>query len=87
MKKSKNSPVKIISKDELNELMTKQLLSRLNRLRECDESFEQSDCLASPDLEEENLIYFKNTQKWQDAYRLVKEVLKDREHVPKWKTM
>jgi hypothetical protein len=76
---------------DLEKMNTKALLLRLKRLREVDECFERSECLydfetidsflitAADELR--YLITFKNSEEWKLAYKELKEVLADREHV------
>jgi hypothetical protein len=67
--------------EEMKKLSTKQLLARLKRLHQCDESVSLSDYDSAIDTSE--AILFKDTPEWKTAYEQVKEVLSSREHVPK----
>lgn len=72
---------KVIPIEELQKKGTKELLGYLKRLWRCEESFEMSDKYTDPDLVDEETIYFKETQKWKEAYRNVKSILDTREHI------
>ena len=72
---------KVRSHDDLMAKSTRELLAYLKRLHQCEDSFEQSDWDANHDLEDEKTIYFKNTEKWQQAYLTVKSILATREHI------
>ena len=77
--------VPIVSKIELETLHTGSLLSRLERLRKCEESFRLSDKFGyeeEPDLSATGYIEFKDTDAWKQAYSELKEILTDREHIP-----
>jgi hypothetical protein len=65
---------------ELEALHTKQLLARLTRLHQCEESFDLSDRTGSDDSE---FIEFKQTSEWLTAFTDVKQVLSQREHILK----
>ena len=67
---------------ELEALSTKQLLARLRRLRQCEESLARSDQeVESSDAA--GTIRFKQSPEWVVAYKQLKAVLARREHVPK----
>ncbi|MBI3879165.1 MAG: hypothetical protein HY301_03770 [Verrucomicrobia bacterium] len=71
-----------LSLAELEALPTKQLLGRLNRLRQCELSRSVSD--HNNHQEESCLsIEFKDTNTWKTAYAQLKQVLASREHVAK----
>ena len=72
---------KVIPIEELQKKDTKELLGYLKRLWRCEESFEISDRDTDPDLVDEETIYFKETQKWKEAYRKGKSILDTREHI------
>ena len=80
MKKKKP---RILSKEELEKKNTKELIGYLKKLRRCEESFDASDMDTNLDLIEKEVIYFKQTEKWQTAYKLVKSILNEREHIEK----
>ena len=80
MKKKRPS---IISEERLKQKHTKELLAYLKRLQQCEESFELSDMEVNLDLINVDVIYFKQTEKWRHAFKLVKAILKDREHIEK----
>jgi len=76
----KRKPIFAIPLIELEALSTKQLLARLRRLHECEESLALSDRDVADDL---GGIEFKQSQEWIAAFQDVKQVLSRREHVPK----
>ena len=71
-----------MTRSELEALSTKQLLARLKRLLQCEESLALSD-RAAQDYEASGAIEFKDSPEWVAAYHGVKEVLAQREHIPK----
>lgn len=78
--------IKILSKDELNVLKTKQLLSRLNKLHKCESCYASSydaPYIQNPDEIETNYIHYKETEKWEIAYTELKEILSERENIIK----
>ncbi|MCD2260988.1 hypothetical protein [Psychroserpens luteolus] len=81
MPKRKN-PV-VLSSLELEKKDTRELLGYLKRLHQCEESFETSDLTENIDLTNDNIIYFKKTEKWNIAYSKVKSILSTREHLNK----
>ncbi len=76
----KRKPIFAIPLIELEVLSTKQLLARLRRLHECEESLVLSDRDVADDS---GCIEFKQSQEWIAAFKDVKQVLSRREHVPK----
>ncbi|MEO1260955.1 MAG: hypothetical protein AAFZ15_19300 [Bacteroidota bacterium] len=72
---------KVTSYDDLSAKSTRELLAYLKRLHQCEDSFEQSDWDVNIDLQEKEIIYFKNTEKWEQAYQMVKSILSTREHI------
>jgi hypothetical protein len=76
----KRKPIFPISLLELEALSTRQLLGRLRRLRECEESLILSDRNVA---EETGCIEFKQSPEWLLAFRDVKLALSRREHVHK----
>jgi hypothetical protein len=70
-----------MSLEELEKLSTKQLLARLRRLHQCEESVLLSDRDDASNTSE--AILFKDTPEWKTAYGQIKGVLSLREHVPK----
>lgn len=80
MAKKKNP--KVMNLSELESKGTKELLGHLKRLQRCEESSENSD-LTENDYLDDDLIYFKNTEKWKIAYSNVKTILNNREHMEK----
>ena len=77
MKRGKILP---LSAAELEALPTQRLLARLKRLQECEESLDLSD--RGPD-EERGGIEFKQTDAWREAHWQLKQILAQREHLPK----
>jgi hypothetical protein len=71
----------VITKEALDLKNTKELLAYLNKLQRCEESFDLSDMNVNLDLIEEEKIYFKQTEKWEIAYKNVKSLLENREHI------
>lgn len=71
----------VISFSELEKKETKALLGYLKRLQQCEESFELSDLTINPDLSDHDTIFFKETEKWITAYKHVKSILENREHI------
>jgi hypothetical protein len=76
----KRKPIFPMSLIELKALSTKQLLGRLRRLRECEESLALSDRDVADDS---GRIEFKQSPEWISAFRDVKQVLSHRKHVPR----
>ena len=76
-----SNTVVIIKQDQLITLHTGTLMKRRDELLKCDESLEMSDSLKT-DLNSQDLIQYKNTNEWREAYADVKEILSTREHVP-----
>ncbi|MCH6259324.1 hypothetical protein MLD52_22410 [Puniceicoccaceae bacterium K14] len=73
-----------VRKSDLEKLHTGSLLTRLQNLRECEESFELSD-LDSGEIEilkSGRRIHVKDSDEWKNAYSEVKAVLSSREHLP-----
>lgn len=65
---------------ELEALPTRQLLARLRRLHQCEQSLAQSD-RDSPD--DSGVIEFKDSPEWALAFEDLKKVLTRREHSPR----
>lgn len=65
----------------LENLPTRALLARLKRLRWCEESREHCDLTDNEIATAEGKILFKDTQEWKSAYRDIKLLLQDREHI------
>ena len=72
--------IAIMSPEELERLTTKQLLGRLERLRQCEESARLSDADAAV---RPPGVWFKDTPEWVAAYEQLRGVLARREHVSK----
>lgn len=87
----KRSKIKIINKEELTLLKTKQLLSRLKSLQQCEKSYFDTDLtscgISNPDNYESEFIIYKDTEKWLKAYNEVRDELNKREHIPKRKEL
>ena len=75
----KRKPIFFLPAVELEQMPTKQLLARLKRLHQCEESRAFSD--KGPE-EIAQGITFKATPAWATAYTQVKEALAQREHIP-----
>jgi hypothetical protein len=75
MKRRKIYP---LSLTEIEALSTKQLLARLKRLHECEESLALSDRQAASG---DGSIEFKQSPEWDSEYQNVKTTLAHREHV------
>ncbi|WP_299339512.1 hypothetical protein [uncultured Psychroserpens sp.] len=71
----------VLTLKEMERKGTRELLGYLNKLHKCEESFESSDLDKNPDLTDKVTIYFKQTEKWKIAYKDVKSILKNREHI------
>lgn len=69
-----------MSNAELEALSTRQLLARLMRLRQCEESLALSDRQSS---ETPGCIEFKQSADWIAAHQQLLQILSTREHVPK----
>lgn len=70
-----------IDRDRLDSLSTEELLSRLARLRRCEENREGSDMTAA-EIAAVDGILFKDSPEWRQAYEDVKSVPSGREHLP-----
>src|SRR4051794_29919485 len=77
----KRSVLQVVSQESLSKLPTRQLLGRLRRLHECEESAAVSD-LTPDEIAASKGILFKNSPDWQVAYQGLKRVTASREHVP-----
>ncbi len=73
--------VKMIPKDELKEMHTGSLMSRRKSLLQCEESLELSDKPANYTAPI-NIIEFKNSPMWKQAYTELKQELDTRENWP-----
>jgi len=67
---------------DLEALSTKQLLARLTRLHQCEESLALSDRTAES-YEASGAIEFKDTPEWVLEFEKLKELLARREHIPR----
>jgi len=76
---------KVLSLDDLKKLNTSRLLNYLKSLQQCEESFEKSDWDTNTDLDNDDTIQYKQTEKWKVAYKNVKSNLNKREHIEKKK--
>jgi hypothetical protein len=77
----KRSVLHVLSQEYLDKMPTKQLLGRLRRLHECQESAAVSDFTAD-EIAASKGILFKDSPEWVVAFQQVKRVLATREHVP-----
>jgi len=75
-----SNAVVIMKRDQLMTLHTGTLMKRRDELLKCDETLELPGGL---NVEESSLdlIQYKNTKEWREAYADVKEILSTREHV------
>ncbi|WP_405376698.1 hypothetical protein [Nonlabens sp. Asnod3-A02] len=71
----------VLSIIELEKKGTKELLGYLTKLRHCEETLEKSDFITNPELLDDSIIYFKQTDKWKIAYHNVKVILDQRENI------
>ena len=65
---------------DLEALPTRQLLARLRRLHECEESLALSDRDVA---DSSGCIEFKKSSEWVTAYQDVKQLLSRRKHIPR----
>ena len=72
-----------MTRDELETLHTKSLLARLKSLHKCEQSFELSDWEDYEIDENADYIQFKESEEWTAQYELLKDILSNREHIPK----
>ena len=72
--------IALMSLEELERLSTKRLLTRLERLRQCEDSARLSD---AGEAARSSGMLFKDSPEWTTAYQQLKNVLARREHVPK----
>ncbi len=80
-KKSNLRHVAPMARSELEQLHTGSLLTRLRKLHALHERYEDSDWSEPERQSMQDMIAFKNTPAWQQAYEDVKAVLATREHV------
>jgi len=66
---------------ELQALNTGALIARLNRLRHCEETSDRSDLSENEIRSAQGMILFKSDTEWKRAYRAVKGILAEREHL------
>ena len=71
-----------LEKEDLEKLNTKRLLSYLKQLNKCQESLEGSD-QNTRTQHVDGVIEFKNSPIWILAYKNVKSILNEREHIEK----
>lgn len=71
-----------MSRSQLESLPTKRLLARLNRLRQVEESLALSDREPN-EYKPSRLIEFKDSPEWIAEYNYLKELLAEREHIPR----
>lgn len=80
-----SSRVKVLSSNELNSMSTVALIGRRTKLLQCEESFKKSDRYGheeEPCPEQCGYVEFKDQLLWQVAYKEVREILANREHLP-----
>ena len=77
----KRKPIHPMSLEELEDLSTKQLLVRLRRLHQCEESALLSGQDGASGAS--GIILFKDTPEWKAAYEQVKGEMSRGEHVPR----
>jgi hypothetical protein len=70
-----------IARPQLDSLPTGALLTRLKRLRWCEEAPDASDLLEAEIASAAGMILFKSDAAWRAAYADVKAVLAEREHL------
>lgn len=70
-----------LSRDALEAAPTRALLARLERLRRCEENAATSDLSEEEIASVGDAILFKQTDAWATAYREIKAILAEREHV------
>ena len=70
-----------IERRDLESLPTRELLTRLERLRQCEQSLELSD-MTPEEAGQARGILFKDSDAWRQATAEVKQVLSTREHLP-----
>lgn len=71
-----------MSRSDLEALSTNRLLARLKRLHQCEESLDLSDQNVE-NYKESDFIEFKDSPKWKKEYNDLKEILAQREHIPR----
>lgn len=71
-----------MTRSELEKLPTKRLLARLDRLRRCEESLAFSDRVED-EYTPSGFIEFKDSPEWISEYNCLKELLAEREHIPR----
>ncbi len=70
-----------VTTDELQKLHTGTLLARLQRLRWCEDTADLSHLSESEIASVGDKILFKEQPKWQRAYKELKAILDEREHL------
>jgi len=78
----KRGKIKPMTRSQLEKLPTKRLLARLDRLRRCEESLTLSD-RAEDECTPSGFIEFKESPEWISEYICLKELLANREHIPR----
>jgi hypothetical protein len=80
-----SSKVEIKTTEELEKMHTGTLMSRRAALLKCEESFEASDHTVYESKHSASItgiIKYKDSPEWKLAYKELKDVLANREHVP-----
>lgn len=70
---------------ELELLNTRELLSRLQKLRACEEDHDPRSWLDEEVAPFADMILFKDDPRWAVAFKDLKEILATREHIPRKK--
>lgn len=73
---------RVMNTSDLESKGTKELLGYLKKLQRCEQSILLSDFDEDHNFDD-NLIYFKDSKKWKDAYSDVKAILSSRENIEK----
>lgn len=76
----KRKPIFPMSTSELEALPTRQFLTRLKRLHQCERSLALSDRDFANDS---GIIEFKESPEWVLAFEDLKRVLSGRDHIPR----
>lgn len=71
----------VVSLSELSTQPTRALLARLQKLRWCEDHPDLSDYTKEELQSVEDKIFFKSDEKWKTAYRDLKSILDEREHI------
>jgi len=80
----KRNPIPEITLEKLETWPTKRLLGRLNALRKFEESLEASDMTLNEHQPKLGIL-FKSDSRWSNAYKDLKSILDNREHLERGK--